>query len=223
MTYAPDGLLNGFTDPNSHTSSMNYDNLGQLIRETDPVNASTTLARTDEERSSTASLTTALGHTTTYQTESLTTGDERRINTSPDGVQAELFVGADGRRKATQPDGIIDLLEGPDPRFSMQAPIAKSVNITRGGLTSTVTVERMVGLADSRNPLSLTSLADTLTVNGRVFKFVFDATTRTVTSTSAAGRQSTLVIDPQSRLTHAQVADSLLLQLPTLPAVVWRV
>ena len=65
----------------------------------------------------------------------------------------------------------------------------------------------MVGLADSRNPLSLTSLADTLTVNGRVFKFVFDATTRTVTSTSAAGRQSTLVIDPQSRLTHAQVAE----------------
>jgi YD repeat-containing protein len=54
--------------------------------------------------------------------------------------------------------------------------------------------------------LTLASLTDRVTRNGRTATSVYTATTRTLTTTSAAGRQSTVVIDAQGRMTKAQRA-----------------
>jgi RHS repeat-associated protein len=207
MIYASDGLLTGFTDPNNNSSSMKYDPLGRLALDTDPAGGFTTLTRTEADRSYTASLTTALNRTTLYQVETQTTGNERSVTTFDDGTQTKLLTGTDGSQNTTWADGtVVNLLQGPDPRFSMQTPLPKSSSITMGGVTSTLTTERTANLADPLNPLSLNNLTDKLTVNGRTFTSSFDPASKTFTSTTAAGRQSTTTIDGQGRVTQAQVA-----------------
>jgi YD repeat-containing protein len=206
MGYTADGLLTQFTDPNGHSSSMIYDTLGRVSRDTDAAGGFTTLARTDADRSYTVSRTTALNRTTTYQIDNLTTGNERRVNTFPDGTQTELLISTDGNRKTTFADGtVVNLLQGPDPRFSMQTPLVKSLSTTTG-VTSTVSAVRTDSLADPLNPLSLTALVDTITTNGRISTRSFDATSNTFTKVSAAGRQSTMAIDVQGRVTKLQIS-----------------
>ena len=138
MTYRPDGLglLETFTDPNGNVASpkyssiMDYDDAsGRLKRDTDAAGGFTKLDRIDADHAVT--LTTALNRTTTYQIENQPTGTEQRINKFPDGTQSELLIGTDGSRKTTLADKtVLDLVQGPDPRFSMQAPIDKTFSIT---------------------------------------------------------------------------------------------
>ena len=128
------------------------------------------LTRTDAANAFTTSLSTALGRTTTYQVESLPTGDQRRVNTFPMGLtqkrsSALMGVGRPPWRMAQ----VTTLLQGPDPRFAMQAPLPKSLTITTGGLTATLTTQRSVNLANPTDPLSLTSQSETVQLNGRTF------------------------------------------------------
>src|SRR5262249_51944462 len=102
-----------------------------------------------------------------------------------------------------------NLLQGPDPRFGMQAPLPKSLTITAGGLTSTLTTQRVVTLSDANNSLSLTGLTDTVTLNGHTGTNVYDAATKTFTATSPANRKRTTTIDTLGRLTQAQVGSLL--------------
>ena len=55
----------------------------------------------------------------------------------------------------------------------MQAPITKSLTTTSGGLTATLSAERTVNLTNPNDPLSLTSLTDTVTLNGRTASSVY--------------------------------------------------
>jgi RHS repeat-associated protein len=207
MSYTPDGLLTQFTDPNGHSSSMTYEAFGRLSRDADAAGGSTRLTRTDAVQSYTVSLSTALNRTTIYQIQNLSTGDELRVNTSPDATQTQLHIGTDGSRNTTFADGtILSLLQGPDPRFGMQTPLAKSLNTTTGGLTSTISTERTATLADPLNPLSLAASKDTLTVNSRTLTSSFDAASMTFTNTSPAGRVSTTTIDAQGRVIHTQAS-----------------
>jgi YD repeat-containing protein len=207
MIYTSDGLLTQFTDPNNNSSSMKYDPIGRLALDTDPAGGFTTLTRTEADRSYTASLTTALNRPSIYQVQNLTTGTQQSVNTFSDGTQTTLLTGTDGSQNTTWADGTgLNLLQGPDPRFSMQTPLPKSISITMGGVTSTLTTERTATLADPLNPLSLTNLIDKLTVNGRTFTSWFDPASKMFTSTTAAGRQSTTTIDGQGKVTQAQVS-----------------
>src|SRR5215471_17974850 len=124
------------------------------------------------------------------------------------GPRRALLIGTNGSRKTTLADGtVVNLLEGPDPRFSMQATLPATQTITTpGGLTATTTTSRAVTLADPQNLLSLTALTDTITVNGRTFTRAYNPTTTTLTNTSAAGRQNTAVIDPIGRIVHSSIA-----------------
>jgi len=184
---------------------MTYDPLGRLNRDTDAGGGFKALARTDADRSHTVNLSTALGRTTGYLVDDLTTGDRRRLTTAPDGTQTETLMGTDGSRKTTFPDGTIaNLIEGPDRRFRMLAPISKSRTITTAGLTSARAATRTVDLADPNNPLSLTALTDAVTLNGRTSRRVYNAATKTATLTSAAGRTSKATIDNLGRVVQSQ-------------------
>lgn len=176
MTYTQDGLLTEFKDPNGNAALMSYDPLGRLKSDTDAAGGSQTLTRTETDRSYTVTLNTTLSRSTTYLVEQLTTGATHRRTTAPDGTTTDTLIGTDGSRETTLSDGtVITLLEGPDPRFGMQASIPKSLTTTTGGLTSTRSMDRTAKLADPNKPLSLTSQTDTLTLNGRIFKSVYDA------------------------------------------------
>src|SRR5262249_70592 len=159
---------------------------GRLTRDADATGGFTTLTRTASSRSYSVSLTTALNRTTTYQVQALATGDEQRVNTFPDRTQTQLVIGTDGSRKTTRPDATaINFLQGSDPRFGMQSPLPKTLTITTGGLTSTLSVQRSAVLADPLNPLSLINQTDKITINDQTSISSFDRTSRTFTYTSA--------------------------------------
>lgn len=207
MSYTAGGLLTRFTDPKGNASDFIYDNLGRLQRDSNAAGGNQTLARTDITNGFEVARTTALGRTTRYRLEDLAIGDRQRVIRFPDGTETQMLIGRDGSTRISLSDGTVDsLLEGPDPRFSMQAPVVTSLTTTTGGLTATLNTERTVNLADPNNPLSLSSLTERTTLNGRTATDMFNAATRTTTSTSAAGRQSTTVIDTQGRITQAQIA-----------------
>ncbi|KAA3656246.1 MAG: hypothetical protein DWQ04_31670, partial [Chloroflexi bacterium] len=95
-----------------------------------------------------------------------------------------------------------------DPRWGMLAPLPQQTTLTTPTvLAATTLTARTVALADPNNLLSLTSLTDTISLNGRLFTSVFDAATQTFAETSPAGRQSSSVIDNLGRITSAQMAN----------------
>jgi RHS repeat-associated protein len=197
-----DGLLTTLTDARGGVYRFTYDAGGRLIKDEDPAGGSKTLVRTEGPNGYAVAVTTALGRTTTYQVEWLPGGGQRRLIVPPSGAQTEIVQGTDGRTVTLLPDGtVVNLLEGPDPRFGMQAPVPSSVIVsTPGGLTSTITMNRAVTLASYPDPFSLTSQTDTTVVNGRVYTTMYDAATQIFTTTSPAGRTYASTIDPQGRL-----------------------
>ncbi len=99
------------------------------------------------------------------------------------------------------------LVEGPDPRFGMQAPVATSLTVTTpSGLEATVTASRTATLADPLNLLSLTRQVDTITLNGRAATRTFDAASKTLTSRTPAGRQTVQTLDALGRMIRLQAA-----------------
>lgn len=205
MTYTGDGLLTGFTDPKGQVATFAYNAEGRLLKDQDAAGGFIALARTSVPNGYQVALSTALGQQTTYRVENLADGQRRRFNTFPDSTSADTRIGTDGSTRTTWSDGaVVDRLEGPDPRFGMQAPLGKTLKQSSGGLTATLTSARSVTLADPSDLLSLTTLTDTRTLNGRISTSVYQANTRTTTATTAAGRQSHMLIDTQGRPIHDQ-------------------
>jgi YD repeat-containing protein len=169
ITYSADGLLATFSDPKGNTSTMTYDPLGRLLTDVNAAGGSQTLARTELVNGGyIATRATPLGRKTAHRIEFPSVGGMTRTDTQPDTTVTTRAIGTDGSTKTTLADGtLINSLDGPDPRFTMLAPIPKSIATTTGGLTSTLTTARSVTLSDPNNPLSLTALTDTVTLNGR--------------------------------------------------------
>jgi RHS repeat-associated protein len=208
LAYTADGLLTSFTDAKGGVRRYAYDAVGRLTRHEDPDGGSTFLSRVTTGTGFQVSRTDAMGRVTTYLVERLADGSQRRVTTSPAGLQTISVLHVTGRQTITYPDGtVVTRDRGPDPRWGMQAPLtARLVTATPGGVVSTSTRARTVTLADPANPLSLQSLTDTLTRDGQTHVRVFDAATGTITATSPEGRQTTLTLSPQGRALAAQGA-----------------
>lgn len=206
FTYTNLGLLTEYIDPNGNPHEFTYDNFGRLIKDQNPAGGFMELSRTDQEDRYTVDITTAEGRTTSHTIEKLPTGEQQRVSTFPDGTVNRAVIGTDGGTKVIFGDGTTtESFAGPDPRFGMQTPILKSLTTKTGGLTSVVSSTRTATLTDPSNPLGLTTLTDTITVNGKISNTVYDAATRTSTNTSAAGRQSTSTLDEKGRVIQTQI------------------
>jgi len=207
LTYTADGLLATQTNPRGVTAQYTYDGQGLLTRDANPAGGFSALARTESATSFTVSLTSALGRTRSYFTDNLTTGARHQINTDAAGLSTNMVINPDGSQTVTAPDGTVTTtVQGPDPRFGMQAPITKSLSVKLPtGLTSTLTTSRTAALSNPADPLSLTSQTDTLVINGRTYTSVFNQTAKTITTTTPAGRTSTVTLDAQGRVITEQV------------------
>jgi len=201
MTYTSDGLMLSFADSKGNASTFAYDELGHLTKDADAAGGFKTLAMAERGSVKFNFLDTALGRQTIYTTENFSTGDQERTVTYPFGGVQTRTIGTNGTTTTTEPDGtIITTTEGPDPRFGMMAPVQSNQTIkTPSGLTSSTQQSRTVSFAETGNPLTSTSQTDTTTVNGRVYKTVFDAFSKKHTLTSAANRISEMTIDALGR------------------------
>ena len=210
-----DGLLTNLTDPRGNVSRFSYDDLGRLMSQEDRTGAVTGLASNRDDHGSLVALITPLGQEFTYLIERLPPGEERRVNKCCGGNEIVEIRGLDNTRTITYPDGmVIKLEEQADARVGIQVPLSKSVNIrTPGGLASTITMDRIAAFADRNNPLTLTSLTDTVKINGRGYTRLYNAATRTFTDTTPVGRQSKTTIDALGSVVRAEVAGLLPINL----------
>ncbi|MEW6039323.1 MAG: PKD domain-containing protein [Pseudomonadota bacterium] len=208
MSYSADGLLLGFTDPKGQANTFEYDGLGRLTRDTDAAGGGWTLARTEQALGFTTRMTSAEGRTTDFRVEVRANGDRHLVNTYPDGGVEERWFTTAGESRYSSADGTLTtVLKGPDPRFGMQAPVvSKRVTKTPAGLTATVTQSRTATLSAPSDPLSLKTLAETVTVNGKSARSMFDAAARSVTVTSPGGRSAVATLDAKGRPVSSQVA-----------------
>jgi RHS repeat-associated protein len=208
LTYGAGGLLSTLADPRGNVHTMTYDVAGRLTRDEDPVGGFKALSRREDGRNYTVTVTTTGGQTSTYRVENLTTGAQRRVATEASGLQTVEVIGTDDSRTFTYPDGTtVALHKGPDPRWGMLAPVVTSLVVTTpADLTSTITETRTAALTDPGNMLSLRTLTDTVTINGRAYRSVFDAVAHTITATSPSGRQEVTTLDALGRVVLDQVA-----------------
>jgi YD repeat-containing protein len=208
MAYTADGLLAEFRDPNGHASTFDYDGQGRLKADRDATGDPLTLVRSLlGDAGHEVALTTAEGRTTRHRVEPQANGDHRRTLVDAAGLAAVRIERPDGTATATGPDGtVLTTVEAGDPRFGWRAPFVRSATLATGGLTLTLTATRAAALADPADPLSLTSLTETATVNGRTSTRAYDAAARLLTATSAAGRTATANLDALGRPLAAAVA-----------------
>jgi RHS repeat-associated protein len=222
LTYYPSGLLHtltdprGIADPQNHTYTFEYDELGRLKLDKDPAEGFSALARTRTSSGYKVALLTAEGRESSYQVERLPTGDEQRVNKCCGGTtEARVHTGRDGTETVTMPDGTeTKVVRGPDPRWGMQSPIPQTINVTTPGQRKlAISTDRKVTLTDPSDLFSVSSITDTTTVNGQLFTRTYQmltgTTTRTITDGSPEGRRAVRTLDPRGRVVKTQVGDLL--------------
>jgi RHS repeat-associated protein len=210
FSYANSGLLISLTNPLGNISHYIYDEDGRLVKEEKPGDGFAALARTRIDYGSKVVRLTAMGRESSYTVERLPAGEERRVNRCCGSGQIVAVTSSDGRA-VTYPDGIVVTWEKQsDPRFGPQASLLKKAVVkTPGGLVATTTSARSTLLQDPDNPLSLTVQTDMVSVNDRVYTRVYTAASRTLTSTTPAGRQVTVVLDAWGQIKQTQIGNLL--------------
>jgi RHS repeat-associated protein len=199
FTYGPAGLLESLTDPRSGQHTYHYDVKGGVIDDQGPDGMSISLHRTDSGQSYSVTRTSAEGRTHTYNVLNSPDTSESRVVVAPDGTTSK-FTFADVTTTATAPDGSkATSITGASPRFGMQSPFTASSTTTAGGQTLKIFTTQTATLANSTDPLSLTRLSSTLTINNASWNRTYDKPTLTATTTSPLGRTVTLVTDAKGR------------------------
>ncbi|MDP1697369.1 MAG: hypothetical protein Q8L45_06260 [Xanthomonadaceae bacterium] len=207
MQYTDSGLMTGITHPNGGVNAFTYDADGRLLRDLDPEGGGWQIEHSENaDGSDRTEMISGEGRVRVFSTTRQSNGSRLYTDQAPDGSITTRSYDDAGATTITQPDGtVLFTKEGPDPRFKMDAPVLAERKVTLpSGLAFAQTTTRAVTLADPADALSLQSLTDTVTTNGRVEMAAFDATASMWTYTSAASRTITRTVDGDSRpLTQA--------------------
>jgi RHS repeat-associated protein len=201
MQYTDSGLLTAITHPNGHANTFEYDEAGRLLRDRDPEGGGWLLSSTDLDTGTRTEMISGEGRVRRFTVEHQSNGTRTYTDQAPDGTKTLRTYTAAGATTIAQSDGtVLFTREGPDPRFKMDAPVLAERRITLpSGLAFVQTTARTVALANPADALSLKTLTDTVTTNGRVERSAFDAVTSTWTYISRANRTITRTVDSQNR------------------------
>ena len=200
------GLLSQYIDARGGSASYQYDNDGFLTQNTEPDGSYHTYTRSPLPGSGalptsvpgSVTRTSALGRTEVFQLTASATGDTQTVSVrGADGLSTTQTRSADHTGSVSTPDGmVVTTQETADPRFGIQAGYTSStVTKTPSALTRTETHSRSAALSNPQDPLSLTSLIESVTVNGNTSSSSYNASTRRMTMTSPAGRVTTMDYD----------------------------
>ena len=208
MEYTSGGLMSAFVDRNGNRSQYTYEANGLLARDLNPIGGGWQLSRNFISDGYSTLMTSGENHVSQFGVEYLTSGIRRQTDTDTDGT-VTVIDDTGTAQTTTAPDGTLSVSTvEPDPRFGLLSPQPATLTITRPQLPQTTTitsVERTAQLTDPGDLLSLTQLIETSKLNNFFTTTrVFDAATRTWTTTSPAGRVSTETLDDKGRPVSTQ-------------------
>jgi len=200
MEYTEDGLLTRIERPGGAVNTFAYDARGRLIEDVDPNGGGWQLARTNLDDGYRVEMVSGEGRSYRFTTERPDDFSRRYRKENPDGTVTERLH-TDSDTTIQHPDGTRVVTEElPDPRFGFSGSYVANRQVeTPTGLAREETLVREVVLSDHGDPLSLESLAETVTTNGRASTAEYDASLRQWSLTSGEGRTTTIEIDGQNR------------------------
>ena len=201
-TTSSTGLLSTMLDPRQGRYSFKYDSIGRLAIDTSAAGYVQTLSRAQTDTSATITLTDNLGRTNVYRTDWLGQDHSRSASTNAAGLVTVASIFANDSTVVTTPDSttVMSVRVG-DARFGAQSPVRRRIKVTLpSGLASVDSGGRSVALSDANDPLSLTTITDSVIINGRKFKSQYTRSTRTLVTTSAVGRTTTTLFDTAGRV-----------------------
>ncbi len=208
LHYKAGAILDTFIDAKAEIHRFEYDADGRLLRDVNPSGAFKQIVRSELPTGWTTALSTALGRTKTYRTETLPNGDEQMIVTDPSGLVSRVVTRKDhGIVTSYAPDGTIstDTIDR-DPRFGSAVPLVSVGTVrTPSGLTAMTQSTRQVDLADPADPLSPRSITNTVTVNGVTSTSFVDVVQRATNVTSAQSYAIASTFDTMGRTTSVSV------------------
>lgn len=201
------GLLAQLTDARGYSNLFSYDSEGLLVRDEDPAGGFIDLADQEIENGRQITVTSGGGESTTYKIERLPDSLLKRTTSYEDGSSKETSIATDGTVTTTTSEGsVVVVRNSPDPRFGMQVSSVQEKEITtKAGLTYSVAKNRSVNLFDENDLLSISTMTDELTINGRTYTNSYDSAAQRISSTSPDGRTRSIDIDDQGRVLVKQV------------------
>ncbi|HVC32527.1 MAG TPA: RHS repeat-associated core domain-containing protein, partial [Chloroflexota bacterium] len=206
LGYGSAGLLTSVTGPVGNTYRFDYNSSGLLTSATTPDGGQSTLSGVTSGQTSTVTETSALGRHATFGVTAGAGGAQTLTTTNPDGTTSLVNHDANGSTVTSAPSGMRgSTVVSPDPRFGLQSPLVTQQNVTMpSGLTLSETASGTDVLSNPNNPLSLVSQTRNVTVNGRTVSQTYDAASRTLTTTSPAGRVIKTTLNAQGEIASVQ-------------------
>jgi RHS repeat-associated protein len=207
LMHAPDGLLRSESDPKGNQHTFDYDPQGLLLKDSGPAGGSSTLVRSEGVGEVGVSVTSAEGRRTAYGVQGVNGLAEFRTMVRADGLSDVISVDSAGGESYGLANGLLaGTTLAPDPQFGTMASYVTSTLITTPAITYRAYDVRSVTTDPSTG--AMTSRTDTLGINsGPTSTVVYDAASRTTTTTTPAGRQSVIRQDDHGRLVYVHPMD----------------
>lgn len=210
LEYESEGLVSRFENPRGHASTFTYDENGRLTKDENAAGGSVALDVFNTSKTSIMAVTTTrLGRATSTSIDRQPTGVMTRTSTGPDGVTSTVVERPDGTISTMRAGGSAELRRRPDPRFGMGAPVGDFTLRLPSGLTLTGDHKRQVSLTNPNDFTTLTQQTDTLTVNGRIYRTIYDKATSSITTRSPLGREVKRFFDAHGRMVRDVPPDML--------------
>jgi hypothetical protein len=214
----PPGLMLTMERPGGPPYYFTHDSAGRLVRDEDPGGGDQTLSYVPIEATSSTPFGYEVTHArpnpdevsldiTGYRVLSSEAAVMHRAITWPlgDADELELLTTevGDVETVTTAPDGtVVTVTRLPEQRWGMLAPMT-TVEVASGGVSSVASLDRTVTLTDPADPLTLETLIETVTVDGKVWQAELDLTDTTplYEVISPEGRELDVQLDAKMRPT----------------------
>jgi RHS repeat-associated protein len=201
------GQLNAVTDPRGNTYQFTLDSSGHVTKFEDPAHGIVSFSRGSSDNGFKVSWDTAATRTSGFTAKRAPNGEATVIASGAGGDETQIQTRPDGNTKLVFPDGMALMrVRQSDPRLGSQNSLLKALSaLTPGGLTPVVSLSRTVEAVNSNGPANVTSLTDTITINGRKYTRSFDAKTRQITLRTPAGRKAVSTLNERGQVATVEV------------------
>lgn len=190
MDHTRDGLLTNFINPRSYISKMTYDSLGRLTTDKNAADGSWTITRKKEKQGYEVQMKSAENRTLKHKVKRLDDGTLQREFINSEGEKSTSLIYDNGKTILTKQDGtVIKTIEGPDPRFLMNAPLVEQYSIsTPNGLEKLTMFSREVVSNGSTGFPLLETQVDMVKISNGSSTVAYDAKQGRTRLTSFEGR-----------------------------------
>ncbi len=193
------GLVTSWTDALGGVSRFTYDQDGRLVAASDADGVTAQSSRSATAGSVEVKVTSALGRTTTYRTESGSGGITRSV-VAADGTTTTEVTAADGSRSVSLPDGTTRTIGMTASSVWGTAAPLLTPDVTKrpDGVTSITAVTEAVTEIGGL-PYTVSGTVST-TVNGATSTETFDPSSRATSTVDGAGRRTVDTYDTAGRV-----------------------